>query len=329
MVNAMNKHFKTTTISLLLINILLHFTIVFARDYYVDFTGKGRPPSIDTKDGYFARYPNMSVIADYPSFRILYQAYGSDKNHVYYQGDIIKDANPQKFHVLQGNLNRDQGYAKDDERVYSRGKLIAEADAPSFELIERIKPRGEYSEYVYAKDQNNIYINTLKIANSDPSSFYVALNGMGFDKNQVYYRDRALKGSDPGSFKMINEDFFKDKNHLYYRSSRIDGADSQSFTLLIDNFFSKLIKDNKHVYSFKDDHWETLSDIDAHSFERVEGTDFFQDKNAFYSWQGDFLVEKAEGQKIRSQKINTQNYLNVDGICYSNYASHRSLSCEE
>lgn len=323
----MNNKLKISIFSLLLINCLLISNITFSRDYYIDLTGKGRPPDSDTKDGYFARYPKMQEVADYGSFKILYQAYGSDKNNVYFKGEILDGVNPENFHVLRGRYNNDQYYAKNNEGVYIKGELIPEADPESFQLIERINPRdpSHLITMIYASDKNSLFINGTKIPDSDPESFFATLSGIGFDKYQVYYWDNALKGSDPASFKMINEYFFKDKNHLYYKASRVDGADPQSLVILIDNFFTTLIKDKNNVYVFEDNQWKKLPNIDANSFEQFKNTDLFFDKNAFYSSNGNFLIEKIEGQKISIKEISRQKYLKIDDHCYNKY---RVIECE-
>lgn len=53
--------------------------------------------------------------------------YAKDQNHIYYQGHVVKDADPQQFRPLKDRDRPDKstGYFRDSQHVYFRGKVLS------------------------------------------------------------------------------------------------------------------------------------------------------------------------------------------------------------
>ena len=75
------------------------------------------------------------------TFPTIYTDYAKDKKHVYYQGMIMQDVNPDEFQVL------DPLYARARENIFWQNTVIFDADAETFESING----------GYAIDKNNFY----------------------------------------------------------------------------------------------------------------------------------------------------------------------------
>jgi len=69
--------------------------------------------------------------SDPDTFKVLGKSmYQKDKNNVYYNGEIIKNANPKSFTAFNSFIS------KDDNTVYSHGQKINEIKDPSsFEIM--------------------------------------------------------------------------------------------------------------------------------------------------------------------------------------------------
>lgn len=76
--------------------------------------------------------------------------YTKDKNHVYYDQQIIERANPKTFRILEYD------YGKDDKYVFYENKLLKGADVRTFRL------ENDHS-FIYTDDKGNRYDNGKKI----------------------------------------------------------------------------------------------------------------------------------------------------------------------
>ncbi|WP_324028216.1 DKNYY domain-containing protein [Maribacter sp. BPC-D8] len=79
-----------------------------------------------------------------------------DKKHVYYEGDLIKEANVNSFQVIEYE------YSKDDKHIFYRNKIIKNADYNSFQIleepidIERVTFVMADKNYEYGNFSNNL-----------------------------------------------------------------------------------------------------------------------------------------------------------------------------
>ncbi len=123
--------------------------------------------------------------ADIVSFNILDREYATDKNNVYFRGEIISGADSGTFTRIQ------LPYTKDKDNVYYYETTIPGADPSSFVKLDN----------TYAKDKNSVYYKTNIITEADTSSF-VVLRGMQLEDK--YAKDK--KNYYSKGIKIINED---------------------------------------------------------------------------------------------------------------------------
>ena len=82
-------------------------------------------------------------------FKVLEnEKYALDNNNVFYEGNIIREANPSSFAYI-GN----KGYSRDDKNVFLFQYKIPYSDPNTFEVLE----------FPYSKDKNNIFSGSIPL----------------------------------------------------------------------------------------------------------------------------------------------------------------------
>ncbi|NJM79663.1 MAG: hypothetical protein HC854_08715 [Flavobacterium sp.] len=124
---------------------------------------------------YFAFRQKISC--DAATFKLVdnrecYKTVFKDKNHVYYKGEIVIDADPNTFHFLENciNENKRPRYVDCDIHYYAKDKNHAYFVNSPFE-IKKIK----------TKDIEGF---DFKVINAE---------GYAFDKNYIYYKGKRKK----------------------------------------------------------------------------------------------------------------------------------------
>lgn len=99
---------------------------------------------------------------DAPSFSFVAEEmfggqsiYSKDKHRVYLNHDLISDADPDSFMVLESN------YSKDDRQAYHKGKAIPNADTATLVSLG----------WNYAKDANHVYFYGEVLKDADAATF--------------------------------------------------------------------------------------------------------------------------------------------------------------
>ena len=150
--------------------------------------------------------------------------YHLDKNHVYINGIIIPDLNPETYISKRTNT--------DDEQSVNEKKYISIKNNVVFYndvcKQKNIDPNTvEELNKGYIKDNYNVYWSSMidcslqKLENADSNSFKALNNYFGKDKNNVYVGNKKIEGSDPVSFEIIEVPGVsswgcaKDKNGTY------------------------------------------------------------------------------------------------------------------
>ena len=220
-----------------------------------------------------------------------------DKNHVYYQQNMISGAKAADFEVLGYALARDkenvyfagekigadretvqalsEEHYKDKDSVYYNFGKINYADLNTFEVMKDGKRPAKYS-----KDKEHVYFGWEQ-TDADAKSFVVLGNGYYKDKNFVYYENEKIDGVDAKSFEVLGNGYFRDKNNVYFEKKKLNVLDIKSFRILGNNYAA----DDKAVY-YKEN---LISGIDMKTFE-VMDSKFLKDKNSVY-----LSGEKLEG----------------------------------
>lgn len=153
--------------------------------------------------------------ADPKSFEILSDRYGKDRNHVYYQGQILKDCDPATLELLG---KRDL-YCRDAERVYISARTLS-TDAPNFALVGA----------GYSKDSGAVYFLDKTVEGADPASWESFQKGpYGRDAESVYHEGSRLPEADPASFEALNYHYGKDGHSVWFDELEVEGADPATF----------------------------------------------------------------------------------------------------
>ncbi len=186
--------------------------------------------------------------ADSDTFIVFSWSHGKDANAVYFQEHKISE--DVDFFKLIG-IGQDS-FSKDSQFVYYGANIISDADPETFELIEieGISPQ------LYTKDKNHVYflsgyderqgdIGTITILPElDSETFEVLGHGYTKDTNAVYYINERIIGVDSETFEVLGYGYTKDTNAVYYTNERIIGVDSETFEVLGYGY----IKDANAVY---------------------------------------------------------------------------------
>ena len=228
--------------------------------------------------------------------------YLKENGEIYYQipyyeiKSKVKDVDIESFEPLR----EDRGligdyYAKDNKSVYRFGKKLKDVLPEGFEIVKEN----------YVKDSKNVYkieseitdiipifsgnkINTKKISvdGLDVKTFRVLENSKDVtsidyfvDKNNIYYAYEDLEkiqGADKNSFEILGYYIAKDKNNVYYNGKKMENVDSAS----IKTFGNFIGKDKNRVFYITGN--EDIKDADAESFEIMEDTRYFRDKNNIF-----------------------------------------------
>ena len=203
--------------------------------------------------------------ADAQTFKELdHPKYAVDKQRVYYEAKVLKDADPQSFVALLDY------YGKDHRHAYKGASRIDGAVANTFEVLDGgpySKDQQDYyfdttalkvrdyqsfvilnkeSDYGYwAKDKTHYFINGRKFPLRDYSSFTKLAGGYAIDSYQAYFMDSVVVGADPATFKVREFAYAQDKSAQFEGRKRLNIQDPQSYQVLQGGF----TKDRLHVYS--------------------------------------------------------------------------------
>ena len=188
--------------------------------------------------------------------------FGKDSKNVYFIGEKIKDVSPKGFEIL------DAKYVKDDKNLYKlEDKLssyfssneiktkkvsIDGLDVKSFKVLENNKD----SYFDYYVDKSNVYIdkdNLEKITGADRNSFEILGYSIARDKNNVYKKGEKLGNIDIASFKYFDNGIAKDKNRVFYMDERKDikNADAKTFERMEESYY---FRDKNNVFALKNDY---------------------------------------------------------------------------
>ena len=163
--------------------------------------------------------------ADVETFRVFSLGAGqwaSDKDRVYFEGRVLRDADPENFEIVdhQAKISRSGdneyqrarktkndaenlvslgAYSTDVNGVYWFDRLIPGADSTTFKLFEI--PETEYkNDGAWAVDASSVYCNARRLEGSDPKSFRLLGYNYGIDQHRVYHKHTLLTDANPETF---------------------------------------------------------------------------------------------------------------------------------
>lgn len=99
-------------------------------------------------------YSGKKMIADGKSFRLISYDYSSDKNYVFFKGEVLKDVNPMTFKRVFDDYC--DAYYSDGTQVFYYGKQMFEAKSEELKIVS--KQDGSYCGCFCAADDKNFYL---------------------------------------------------------------------------------------------------------------------------------------------------------------------------
>lgn len=155
--------------------------------------------------------------------------YSVVQNAVYYDAVKIEAADAQSFYVFENDEIRYsfRGLAKDKQHVYYNGEIIEQADPQTLEFVRY--PDGRIAD-AYLKDKNVVFYYRKVLVDADPGTFEV-YNRICFDgdiyfardKNTVWLSGEPLKGVDASSFKVLT---YNDSYTNYFSAKSTESGES-------------------------------------------------------------------------------------------------------
>jgi len=217
-------------------------------------------------------------------------SYHIGKNNVYFNGCLIKGADPDTFvqyHGIGYDLN-DRNltyitiphayYSKDRNYVYLENKQLPDADAETFDQLANDDTRS------YWHDKRNAYYKWMRISEADGATFRYLGYPYTCDKNQVFFENKVVPGADVATFRSLGGHAGRDAYNVFVHALRADNVqDVASFeTQLLDNdWFGR---DKAQIYSVRYAPPHPLlpfPDADPETFETI-GNHYAKDKNRVY-----------------------------------------------
>ncbi|MCK5590477.1 MAG: DKNYY domain-containing protein [Candidatus Pacebacteria bacterium] len=173
--------------------------------------------------------------ADPESMEIIGDYYTRDKQHVYFGGEQVTEADRATFCHIGGVL------AKDKNNIYCFGKVFSGVDSSTFEYVG-----GSFS-----KDKNSAYMYTYIMRDVDLETFEYLGSSYTRDANKIYLADKVISEADYNSFEFVGSLYAKDKNNVYYVGPPyiIAEADPESFVYLGEGYLGEgYAKDDNSYY---------------------------------------------------------------------------------
>jgi len=289
----------------------------FFKDYFKDknnvyIVTSERPVSTDSINTKLNFY---KLIGANPKTFELIDNFGRDDKNVYFLDKKLKGIDAKTFEEISFSIVKDKNglhilLNSDDFGIKTRNLKISGLDLKTFKKLEN----------GYYKDKNNVYYdldnNLYTIKNADLATFEV-LNSpysssiyFAKDKNNVYYQNKKINGIVADGFEQIQSNFIKDKNGIYKfeeneneKSLKITPINAKIDFENLKELDWKYFGDDKNIYYFDESDFKKLDRADINSFERIEYTGFFKDKNNVY-----YDGEKVEGIDMNSIEV-------INGMC--------------
>ena len=284
----------------------------FFKDYFKDknnvyIVASERPISTDSINTKLNFY---KLIGANPKTFELIDNFGKDDKNVYFLDKKLKGIDAKTFEEISFSIVKDKNglhilLNSDDSGIKTRNLKISGLDLKTFKKLEN----------GYYKDKNNIYYdldnNLSTIKNADLATFEV-LNSpysssiyFAKDKNNVYYQNKKIDGLVADGFEQIQSNFIKDRNGIYKfeedeneKSLKITPINAKIDFKNLRELDWKYFGDDKNIYYFDEDSFKKVDKADINSFERIDSTSFFKDKNNVY-YEG----EKVEGIDTNSIEV--------------------------
>lgn len=143
------------------------------------------------------------------------QGYRKDLINVYYFDEIVKEANPRTFQLLENDFARDRKY------IFYKDKIVSNADPDTFHALDER----------YSYDEKYVYFFHTPIVGADPSSFEIIYGDYTRDDRNIYFRSEVAEMLDPETLQILDVEgnIIRDKNGMYQDLQEVN-PDSRGFS---------------------------------------------------------------------------------------------------
>lgn len=132
--------------------------------------------------------------------------FGKDKNHLYIDGELIRNIDPNTFRLIGNYVFAD----KDSAYFFGFYNNIHDCAIKGIKLNEL-----QLIKYPWSKAENTLIYGYQTLILDDIDDFVPIDEDWGKTKKYVINRNTMVTGADPVTFKVISERSGKDKNNTY------------------------------------------------------------------------------------------------------------------
>ena len=272
-------------------------TLEFAGGHYSKYyKDKNNVYFMDNRDGKI-KFKKLSYVNP-KTFEMVDNTFARDDKNIYLFEYKLDGIDAKTFEKISSNIVKDKNglyFLEDIEKenenieIKTRKINIKGLDLKTFEHID---------DYYY-KDKNNVYYesdnNLYKIENADLKTFeildssYTGYGNFSKDKDYIYLNNKKLEEIDAKTFEKMQANLIRDKNGIYKVEKDEKKHEFKIVPINAKINFKNLksldwgyFKDDKNIYYFDEDKFEKIEGADASSFEKVEYSSFYKDKNYVY-----------------------------------------------
>lgn len=206
----------------------------------------------------FRPLPNPTL-SQYACMSSDYVEYARDSQGVFFRGQPVRGANPDKFEfinriyaqdgagvyagtqklttrVAEFRVIEDSDYATDGLRYFYKDVLL---EGTNFQFVSAGQP-----DYVRTSIRVYYFGEPLE---ADPESFEVIDPGseMSKDKSKVFFGSATVENADPSTFQKLALPYWKDRHAVYWKNRAVNRADVSSFEVLA----MPLARDKNYTYN--------------------------------------------------------------------------------
>lgn len=179
--------------------------------------------------------------------------FAKDKDRCYMGGEVLKDADPETFEIL--NIY----FAKDKNHIYNLRGIEKQVDYATFAVLDNgfwIDEEGRKRKTTsYAKDQNGLWMmeyysyKPVFIKGVDTASFQRIDDSYAKDIKQVLWCGKKLKKADPATFTALNSNYGKDAKQVFFQETVLPNADYETFEVFDETI--AIARDKNTCYHFE------------------------------------------------------------------------------
>lgn len=161
--------------------------------------------------------------ADPATFQILSYGFSKDKSHIFYNSQIIIDADVTTFGIYDGE-KYGYTYGYDKNNIFIRGERRVGVIKGKCNEVSQVSLSGFTIGGYYLRCDDKIYYFDTLLKDADPETFITigATSNYALDSKNVYFDGEIVVGADSETFNIGDGINAKDKNYTYRFGKRVE-----------------------------------------------------------------------------------------------------------